>query len=108
MPSDLPIACSLAADELHKRLAEMADIGASDLVTSHASGRQALLRFRKRSGTRERLAAIVAAESECCAFLSMDLRDTGDEIDLTVTVPAGAEPVLEDIVAAFAGAERAA
>jgi hypothetical protein len=108
MPSDLPNACSLTADELPERLAEMADIGAADLLTSHTSGRQALLRFRRRPNVRGRLEAIVAAESECCSFLAMELRDAGDEIELSVTAPVGAEPVLEDIVAAFAGAQQAA
>jgi hypothetical protein len=108
IPSDLPIACSLTADELPKRLAEMADIGAADLLTSYTSGGQALLRFRRRPSTQVRLEAIVAAESECCSFLAMELRDAGDEVELTVTAPAGAEPVLEDIVAAFASAEQAA
>ena len=63
MPSQLPIACSLTAAELPGRLAEMAAVGRSALVAVESKGAQAVLRFRERSDTRERLQALVAAFS---------------------------------------------
>jgi hypothetical protein len=103
MPTELPIACSLTAAELPGRLAEMAAIGRSSLLEGEASGRSALLRFRDEAGTRARLAAVVHAEAECCAFLTMRLGDAPGEIRLTIEAPAGAEPVLRGLVTAFGG-----
>jgi hypothetical protein len=101
MPPETPIACSLTAAQMPARLAEMADIGRASLLGVDTVGRQAALRFRAIPRTRERLEAIVIAESQCCAFLTFDLRDVSEGIELTVTGPAGAEPILDDLVAAF-------
>jgi hypothetical protein len=81
----------------------MSAIGQSALLGAEAHGRQATLRFRAGGATRSRLAAIVAAEAECCAFLDMHLRPGTELIELTISAPAGAEPVLEELVAAFSG-----
>jgi hypothetical protein len=108
MPTDLPIACSLTADELPARLADMEAIGRDALLAVVTSGRRATLRFRSRAATRERLAAIVAAESQCCAFLKFGLVDAGDALVLSIDAPPGAEPVLDDLVAAFDHGRRAA
>jgi hypothetical protein len=103
MPTDLPIACSLTATELPERLAEMAAIGRASLLGVETTPLTALLRFRDRPDTRARLAAIVAAESRCCAFLSMKLRDEPGAVALTIEAPRGAEPVLAGLAVAFAG-----
>jgi hypothetical protein len=103
MPDQAPIACSLTAAELPGRLAEMAALGAGALDTVEENGRQTRLRFRASPGVRERLAGIVAAEAHCCAFLGMTLRDEPGLVVLTVEAPAGAEPVVAEMVAAFSG-----
>jgi hypothetical protein len=108
MPADLPVACSLTAAEMRKRLAEMASIGGSSLLTARRTDALAVLRFRAGVDRRKRLEAVVAAESECCAFLSMDLREGPDALELRITAPEGAEPVLEELVAAFSGRVLAA
>jgi hypothetical protein len=48
-----------------------------------------------------RLAEIATAESRCCAFMGFDLREQGDELVMKISAPVGAEPVLDDLVAAF-------
>jgi hypothetical protein len=106
MQSDLPIACSLSADELPERLAAMSTLGRTSLLAAERDGAHAVLRFR--SNARDELAAIVAAEAECCAFLSMELHDAPDSIVLTVQAPTGAEPLLHELVSAFTNHERAA
>jgi hypothetical protein len=50
---------------------------------------------------RERLEAVVAAESVCCAFLTMRVRVAPDSLALTIDAPDGAEPVLAELVGAF-------
>ena len=106
MSTELPMACSLSAAELPARLDEMAAVGRAGLIASELASTRAVLRFRDDgAGTRDRLAAIVAAESECCAFLAMRIADEGDAITLTIDGPEGSEPVIEGIVEAFS-AER--
>src|SRR4051794_16194010 len=101
MAEELPIACSLSATDLSTRLAEMADLGRAALLHADRRGAGARLRFAAGTGVRERVEAIVAAESECCAFLAMRVTDAPDEVVLTIDAPEGAEPVLEDLVDAF-------
>ena len=82
-------------------------IGRDGLIAVEAKHGRAVLRFRSDTGIRERLAAVVAAEAECCAFLAMTLREESGALALAIEAPAGAEPVLGEIVAAF-GAVSAA
>jgi len=103
MPSEPPIACPLSADELPARLAEMTAIGEEALDQAEVDGTHAVLRFRPAADTRTRLERVVAAESQCCAFLDMDLSDERELVVLTIDAPDGAEPVLEELVGSFRG-----
>jgi len=105
MSSETPIACSLSAEELPKRLAEMNDIGKDALLSASPAGE---LRFRADAATRERLEAVIAAESKCCSFLSFDLREHAGALVLTIVAPEGAEPLAADLVEAFAAEAKAA
>lgn len=100
MAQPLPLACTLDAAALGERTAAMRRIGERALVSAHSDGGHAELRFAP--DARPEVEAIVAAEAECCAFLTMDLRDAGDELVLTVAAPARAEAVVDGLVAAFA------
>ena len=101
MPTDPPIACSLTAADLPARVDEIAALGRDALVAAHAADRRALLRFAAHPGVRERVDALVAAESRCCAFLTMRVEQAGGEVALTVDAPPGAEHVLRDMVRGF-------
>jgi hypothetical protein len=90
-----PVACLLSGPELEQRLAEIA-----------AAGRDAVrvgdeLHFPADAATRERLETIIAAESRCCAFLSFDLRESGDELVLGIGASAEAEPIAAELRDAF-------
>jgi hypothetical protein len=97
MSSETPIACSLNAADLPRRLAEIRAIGADALLTADDGG----LRFRNDEPTRARLEEIIAAESECCAFLSFELHATGDKLELRITTPDGGEALAGELVDAF-------
>jgi hypothetical protein len=97
---DLPLACSLDAQALEGRLAEMRALGRAALLGTGADG---TLRFRATPDTRARLERIVAAEAECCAFLGLELDEQDGELRLAVSAPEGAEPVAAGLVSAFAG-----
>jgi hypothetical protein len=81
------------------RAAEMAAIGRASLIGAEAEDGRAVLRFRV--DARDRVAAVVAAEAECCPFLTMRLREEPGALVLGIEAPASAEPVLEGILAAF-------
>lgn len=105
MTPETPIACSLSAEELPARLAQMRAIGKDALLAVTPQG---TLRFRADETTRERLDAIIAAESQCCSFLRFELAEDGGELLLSVTAPEGAEPLARDLVDAFAADTKAA
>jgi hypothetical protein len=108
MPAELPIACSLSGTELPVRLAEMAALGDAALVDARQDATHAELRFAAGAGVRERVEAIVAAESDCCAFLAMRVTGEPDAVVLTVDAPEGAELVLQELLDAFCGHPQAA
>src|SRR5256885_4460988 len=108
MPTELPIACSLSSAELPARLAEMNDLGRSALLDVERTKTTAVLRFRHGGETSKRLAAIVAAEARCCAFLDMTLSESGDVLSLAISTPPGGAPVLDELVAAFAATPASA
>jgi hypothetical protein len=98
MPDELPIACSLTAAQLPARLAALAALGSEALCDARQDGTAAELRFAAGVGVRERLEAVVAAELQCCAFLTMRVSDA---LVLTITAPEGGEAVLAELVDAF-------
>jgi hypothetical protein len=89
MTTEPPIACTLT--EAERR----------DLVSAETHAAHAVVRLRPAAGTRERVAAFVAAESRCCAFLRMELREDPEALTLTIDGPAGSEPVVRELVAAL-------
>lgn len=96
----LPLACSLDGPALGERLAEMRAVGRESLIAADPVGN---LRFRASPAVRRRLERIVAAEAECCAFLSLELSERDGELQLAVAAPEGAEPVAAALVEAFTG-----
>src|SRR5258707_11248283 len=99
MPAENPIACSLSAEQMPARLAEMSAIGRASLIDVTTTGRQAILRFRPAQGIRVRLGRIVVAELQCCAFLAFHLQDGPEPIEMTLTAPPRAEAILDDMAA---------
>jgi hypothetical protein len=106
MPDELPIACTLNAQDLAAREALMAELGRDALLDVVQDGPHALLRFAAGSGVWDRVGSFVAGESTCCAFLTMKVAQIGDELELRIHGPAGAELALAEIVAAFRPGHR--
>ncbi len=98
-----PIACSLTGDELPRRLAEIRALGTKALISAERDEVRAVLRFRDGAEVRTELERIVVAESTCCAFLRFELRDEPAATVLTIAAPPDGEPVLQQLVDAFAG-----
>lgn len=101
MTDPLPIACSLGACDLRRRLDEIAALGRESLRSRSADGDRQILRFRADPATQQRLGEIVAAEARCCAFLDLDLTQEGDELVLRIAAPANQLAVADALALAF-------
>jgi hypothetical protein len=62
-----------------------------------------VLSFRPDPSLRERLEAVVAAESECCAFLDFEVEHGDDATVLTISAPNGGAEMVHELAAALAG-----
>jgi hypothetical protein len=84
----MPIACTLTSAELRARRAQVAAL-AEHALRCRDGGRLVF------DATAEpALRELVALEAECCPFLTLNLRRTGDALELTVTGPAEAAPII--------------
>lgn len=101
MSNEKPIACSLGADDLGRRLEEISAVGAASLIAREDEGGRHILRFHSDAETRRRLEAIVAAEAECCSFLNLELTERVGELVLTLTAADAGRPVADELAAAF-------
>lgn len=97
-----PIACTLSPADMPRRAADIRALGRDALVAVERSEASATLRFRRDPDIRDRLEAIVAAESECCAFIDFELADGDDAIVLTLRAPDGGEPGMHMLADLFA------
>jgi hypothetical protein len=91
---DEPIACSLSAREYGERAAEMTVLAGAALLAREPLAHGVRLTFDARDATRGRLRAIVAAESACCPFLDMQLREDAGRLRLEITGPDDAAPII--------------
>ncbi|MGI8460144.1 MAG: hypothetical protein ACR2OC_00705 [Solirubrobacterales bacterium] len=106
MPNEIPIACTLTESERPERAASAAGLGADALVGLEVSGPRATLRF---AGEQDRVEALVAAERSCCAFFEFELVGDGEQTELEVRAPEGADWAVRGLVAGLvAGWERLA
>jgi hypothetical protein len=101
-PRELPIACSLDAEGLRSRQAELAVLGRGLVDVSLPGETPVVLRFTADADTRTSLDRIVAAEAECCPFLAMSVRH-GETLELTIDGPEDAAPVIAELTEAIAG-----
>jgi hypothetical protein len=85
-----------------QRGAEIRALGRDGLEAVDRGERSVTLRFRPDPSIRERVQAIVAAESRCCAFLDFSLTEVEGATVLTIAAPEGAEPALHDLAGLFA------
>src|SRR5690348_11653661 len=95
----IPIACTLTSAELRERRAETAAIAHRSLLFRRPVEHGEQLFFAAGTATEAALQAVVAAEAECCPFLTLDLRRTGDALELTVTGPDEAAPIIAELFA---------
>ena len=100
MPTTLPIACSLSAEQLAARRESLL-LGLAD----HAVQRTALpsgmrLRFAATAARKRQIDAVVRRERECCPFLEfrVGLALGGSSLTLDVTGPEGTADLLAELL----------
>lgn len=99
MPTEAPIACSLTAEELPKRISDASELGRTGLLDVATQGSAAVLRFTDDPGTRARIDRLVEAESSCCPFFSIEQRvESGAQV-LTIEAPEDGIWALRGVVA---------
>ena len=95
---ELPIACSLGADELADRADRWRELAERGLISTSETEGGALQRYRRDEVVERELRELIALEAECCPFLELRLGRQGDELLLEVSGPPGTE----ELVATFA------
>jgi hypothetical protein len=102
MTDDTRASCSPGPDQLRRRLAAIAEIGASGLTAHEIADDEHVLCFRADPATRRRLQDIVAAEAECCSFLDLSLSEEADAMVLSIAAPNDGQALADGLAAAFA------
>jgi hypothetical protein len=89
--TDLPIACSLTGADVGDRLAAWAVLRRDALLAETVEELRSVSTYALLPGVHERLSELVAAEGRCCPYLRFEIVERPDDIELTITAPAGAE-----------------
>ena len=92
---ELPIACTLTPDGMTARLALIDALAADGLIDRTPTDAGLRVRLRDTPEVEQRTRELVAAESECCAFLDFTLDREGGELVLDIAGPEDARPVIE-------------
>ena len=97
MATDLPIACSLSADEMARRGEEMRALARDALMDKSRAPGFVKLEFRSGGGTDAAVHELVRRERECCPFLDIAVERAGERIVVSIRGPGEAQPVLDAI-----------
>jgi hypothetical protein len=93
--TELPIACTLSPDGMTARLALIDALAADGLLARTPTDTGLRVRLRDTPEIEQRTRQLVAAESECCAFLDFSLGRDGGDLVLDITGPEDAQPVID-------------
>ena len=93
--SDLPIACTLTPGGMTARLALIDALATDGLLSRTPTETGLRVCLRDTPEIEARVRELVAAESECCAFLDFDLGRADGDLVLDISGPADAQPVIE-------------
>jgi hypothetical protein len=92
---DLPIACTLTADDMTARVALIDALTADGLLERTTTDAGLRVRLRDTPEIERRTRELVAAESRCCAFLDFDLGRKDGDLVLDISGPEDARPVID-------------
>jgi hypothetical protein len=90
-----PIACTLTPDGMTARRELIDALAADGLLDRTATERGVRFRLRDTPDIEQRTRRLIAAESECCAFLDFELGHDDGSLVLEIGGPEDARPVIE-------------
>lgn len=92
---ELPIACTLGAEARRGREAFIARLWLDALIAGERTRDGVRLRLRDDPGVETRARELIAAEQNCCAFLSFELERADHELVLQISGPPDARPIVD-------------
>jgi hypothetical protein len=99
MPTKMPIACNLTADQMPQRITDASQLGREGLLDVSTDGPRAELRFKTDAQTRAGIEQFIAAESECCPFFAFELAEESAAVVLAIEAPEEGAWALRGVVA---------
>ena len=98
--TEMPMACTLSPDRMRDRAALIDGLARDALIGREEIAGGVRSRLRDAPGVERRVRELVAAEAECCGFLSFELGRHNGELWLDVTGAPEARPVIDEFFAA--------
>ena len=103
MTTELPIACSLDAGGLERRLADISAIGAKALISHNKVDNRNVLRFRPSAGVKSRLRRSPKPRANVAVSSRSSLGAQDDDLVLSVSAPGEAEALADEFATLFSG-----
>jgi hypothetical protein len=100
------IACTLNGNDFKARLATIAELARNALRSYQRD--DLVLHLSYAAGAAEQVREMVRNEQSCCAFLTFDVIERPQEIDLTITAPEEARETADDLFDQFIGTGQVA
>jgi hypothetical protein len=94
-----PIACTLTPGGYAARTAELAALAARSVRARTQTEHGERLVFMDTPAVERDLRAAIAAEADCCAFLTLELVRTDEGLVLEIAGPEDARPVIAELFA---------
>jgi hypothetical protein len=98
--TEMPIACTLSPDQMRDRVGFIGALVADALIGQEDIESGVRSRFRDTPDVERRVRELVAAETNCCAFLSFDVRREHGELWLEITGAPEARPAIDQFFVA--------
>jgi hypothetical protein len=99
--TEIPIACTLDRAKMRQRGKDIRALGRAALMSVERGERHVVIHFRSDPEIRERVEELVAAESECCAFLDFTIAHERDATVVTIVSPPYGVPVMHELASLF-------
>jgi hypothetical protein len=94
-PVELPLACSLTADQQVERQEEFGELARRALTDRRREPGRVVLSFRAEPGVAEQVDDLARRERECCPFLELSVERADGVVALSIGAGADAQPVLD-------------
>jgi hypothetical protein len=98
--SDQPIACTLAPDQMRARMSLIDTLACDAMIAVESIADGVRARFRADPGIEQRVRELAAAESQCCAFLTLSVYRDGRAVVLEMTGSPEAQPAIRQMLPA--------